>query len=132
MKIEKTLKKGIENISKLVDLEPKNCQIEIRPVIVDGEIKDLTYYARQDYVNELRQISFNDVLGVKFDLMQREALSKDFMTHSINNIAEDENLKLENMKIFVFTNTNEIEKIRIVIFNMWDRVKILTVEELFK
>lgn len=99
--VENTMQKAIMRFAKESNSDPMEHQIMIS---YNAEL-DCPKYKHLTIGGGSRDVTFLNILGVKFDLMQRELIVKDFITKTIKRFANE--LNTEPTKVFVIISLNK-------------------------
>jgi hypothetical protein len=99
--VENTMQKAIMRFAKESNSEPTEHQIMIS---YNAEL-DCPRYKHLMIGGGATEVTFLQILGLKFDLMQRELLVKDFITKTIHRFAKE--LSVEPTKVFVIISLNK-------------------------
>ena len=85
----------------------------------------------KDENGEIKHITFPEMLGKKFDLMNREFLAAQFLPTWFKVTSEAEKVDAKNLYIRIGTHTNEIDNLTIELSNNGQKIKDLSLEEIF-
>lgn len=99
--VENTMQKAIMRFAKESNSDPMEHQIMIS---YNAEL-DCPKYKHLTIGGGSRDVTFLNILGVKFDLMQRELIVKDFITKTIKRFANE--LNTDPTKVFVIISLNK-------------------------
>ena len=79
-----------------------------------------------------KELTFNEILGVKFDFKQREALATPFMKKSINRLASEEGMTPKDVNILVTSKEDTCKEVFLVAYKDGKPLKQVTFDWLFK
>jgi hypothetical protein len=124
---QKIMKNALINFSKKGGIKPTENQL----MICGGEDGTPYYLYLVNYKTQ-KEVTFNEILGVKFDFKQREGLATPFMRKSINRLAEEEGMKPQDVKILVFSKEDKCKEIFLMAYKEGKPLKQVTFEWLFE
>ncbi len=93
-----------------------NCDAtEIQLVIkFDG---DKVLYSYMKKYQKISDLTFNEILGVKFDFKQREFLTAPFLRKSIVRLAEEKQVPVGEMSSIIITKDSEADKVYMLAYH---------------
>ena len=93
-----------------------NCDAtEIQLVIkFDG---DRVLYSYMKKYQKISDLTFNEILGVKFDFKQREFLTAPFLRNSIVRLAEEKQVPVGEMSSIIITKDSEADKVYMLAYH---------------
>ena len=93
-----------------------NCDAtEIQLVIkFDGNRVLYSYMKKYEKISDL---TFNEILGVKFDFKQREFLTAPFLRKSIVRLAEEKQVPVGEMSSIIITKDSEANKVYMLAYH---------------
>ena len=106
---------ALKRLSKENQCDATNIQLVIK---FDGQ--RVLYSYMKDY-QKISDLTFNEILGVKFDFKQREFLTAPFLQKSIVRLAEEKNVDVNEMSSIIMTK--DFKRINI------PKLAVLTTEE---
>ena len=120
-----TMRKALKRLSSEHNCNAKDIQLVIK---FDGE--QVAYSCMRNY-EKIEDMTFNDILGVKFDFKQREYFTAPFLQQSIVRIAEETNSDVKDISSIIITKDDKADKVYILAYNKNDYYKQITFNWLF-
>ena len=81
---------------------------------------------------EIKDLTFNEILGVKFDFKQREFLTAPFLQKAIVRLAEEKNVEVDEMSSIIVTKDSEANKVYLLAYHNNDFYKQISFNWLFE
>lgn len=132
--IRKTMKTALKNFAALEQKNPKSIEVVIHTK-TDEYVPEYFYMVdNQPKLNEegeIKAITFPEMLGKKFDLMNREFLAAQFLPNWFKVTSEEEKLEAKNMYIRIGTHSEDLSELSIELSNNGQKVKDLKLEDIF-
>jgi hypothetical protein len=79
-------------------------------------------------------VTFNQILNVRFDMMNREAICGNFITGTLNRYSKELSCEMSNLFVIIYlteTNGNEDEKdVRLFLYKNSEPIKEIELEEI--
>lgn len=117
--------RAIYRFAKETNTDPINNQI----LIGYNPETEAPIYKRMGLGMPNKEITFLEVLGKKFDLLQQEAITKNFITKTIHRYAE--NLEVLPKQIFFVVGIDpETDEVIITLFKGNTKIENITIEQL--
>ena len=105
------MRNALKRLSDNNNCDAKNIQLVIK---FNGE--KVLYSYMKDY-QKIGDMTFNDILGVKFDFKQREFLTAPFLQKSIVRLADEKNTDVNEMSSVIVTKDSEADKVYILAYH---------------
>jgi len=102
---------ALKRLSQENKCEPQNIQLVIK---FDGQ--SVLYSYMKDY-QKITDLTFNEILNVKFDFKQREFLTAPFLQNSIVRLAEERNADVSEISSIVVTKDSEADKVYMLAYH---------------
>tara|TARA_R110002012_G_scaffold319586_2_gene540709 strand:+ start:20 stop:439 length:420 start_codon:yes stop_codon:yes gene_type:complete len=132
--IRKTMKTALKNFAALEEKDPKSIEVVIHTK-TDEFVPEYFYMVdNQPKLNEggeIKAITFTEMLGKKFDLMNREFLAAQFLPNWFKITSQEEKLEAKNMYIRIGTHSDDLSELSIELSNNGQKVKDLKLEDIF-
>lgn len=110
--------------------------IHTKPTKAEPKLNPLYFYAvNGDVVTEgegIKHLRFTkDILGKKFDLMGTEMMAGHFLANYFSTISEKHNISPEEIYIMITTESENAEKLIVIIYNGADPIEEVSLEQIF-
>lgn len=105
------MSKALKRLSKENNCDAKNIQLVIK---FDGQ--RVLYSYMKDY-EKISDLTFNEILNVKFDFKQREFLTAPFLQKSIVRLAEEKKVDVNEMSSIIMTKDSEANKVYMLAYH---------------
>jgi len=105
------MSKAIKRLSAENECDTKNIQLVLK---FDG--KRVSYSYMKDY-QTISDLTFNEILGVKFDFKQREFLTAPFIQKAIVRLAEEKEVDVSEISSIVLTKDEDANKIYLLAYH---------------
>lgn len=102
---------ALKRLSDKNNCDAKNIQLVIK---FNGE--SVLYSYMKDY-QKISDLTFNEILDVKFDFKQREFLTAPFLQQSIVRLAEEKNTDVNEMSSVIVTKDSEANKVYMLAYH---------------
>ena len=102
---------ALKRLSDKNNCDAKNIQLVIK---FNGE--SVLYSYMKDY-QKISDLTFNEILDVKFDFKQREFLTAPFLQQSIVRLAEEKNTDVNEMSSVILTKDSEANKVYMLAYH---------------
>tara|TARA_R100001015_G_C4632784_1_gene196830 strand:+ start:1159 stop:1602 length:444 start_codon:yes stop_codon:yes gene_type:complete len=102
---------ALKRLSKENQCDATNIQLVIK---FDGQ--RVLYSYMKDY-QKISDLTFNEILGVKFDFKQREFLTAPFLQKSIVRLAEEKNVDVNEMSSIIMTKDSDANKVYMLAYH---------------
>tara|TARA_R100001086_G_C11736379_1_gene231218 strand:+ start:164 stop:604 length:441 start_codon:yes stop_codon:yes gene_type:complete len=119
------MSKALKRLSEENNCDAKNIQLVIK---FDGE--RVLYSYMKDY-QKISDLTFNEILGVKFDFKQREFLTAPFLQKSIVRLAEEKNTDVNEISSVIVTKDSEANKVYMLAYHNNEYFKQISFNWLF-
>jgi len=120
------MSKALKRLSKENNCDAKNIQLVIK---FDGN--SVLYSYMKDY-EKISDLTFNEILDVKFDFKQREFLTAPFLQKSIIRLAEEKNVDVNEMSSIILTKDSEADKVYMLAYHNNEFYKQISFNWLFE
>jgi hypothetical protein len=124
--VESTMRKAILRIAKEKGTAAHNHQIIIG---WNAEQECLKYYVVG--VSGSKQVTFNEILGVKFDLMNREFVVSEFITKKFDSFSKTYECEKKHLFVYIFLQNGNDDDIKLCLYKGANKAKDIELEELF-
>ena len=128
--VEKIMRNGINNFSQELNKSPQEVQILI---FWDAE-EEKPKYKRMVQGEKSEVVTFNQILNVRFDMMNREAICGNFITGTFQRYSKELSCDMSNLFVIIYlteTNGNEDEKdVRLFLYKNSEPIKEIELEEI--
>jgi hypothetical protein len=105
------MSKALKRLSTENNCDATNIQLVIK---FDGQ--KVLYSYMKDY-EKISDLTFNEILGVKFDFKQREFLTAPFLQKSIVRLAEERNTDVNEISSVIMTKDSEANKVYMLAYH---------------
>ncbi len=105
------MRNALKRLSDNNNCDAKNIQLVIK---FNGE--KVLYSYMKDY-QKIGDLTFNEILDVKFDNKQRELLNAPFLQKSIVRLADEKNTDVNEMSSVIVTKDSEADKVYILAYH---------------
>lgn len=102
---------ALKRLSDKNNCDAKNIQLVIK---FNGE--SVLYSYMKDY-QKISDLTFNEILDVKFDFKQREFLTAPFLQQSIVRLAEEKNTDVNEMSSVILTKDSDANKVYMLAYH---------------
>ena len=89
-------------------------------------------YSYMKHYEKMSDLTFNEILGVKFDFKQREFLTTPFLQKSIIRLAEEKNVPVDEVSSVIMTKDSEANKVYILAYHKNEFIKQISFNWLFE
>ncbi len=120
------MSKALKRLSTENNCDATNIQLVIK---FDGQ--KVLYSYMKDY-EKISDLTFNEILGVKFDFKQREFLTAPFLQKSIVRLAEERNTDVNEISSVVMTKDSEANKVYMLAYHNDEFFKQISFNWLFE
>ncbi len=120
------MSKALKRLSKENNCDAKNIQLVIK---FDGQ--RVLYSYMKDY-EKISDLTFNEILNVKFDFKQREFLTAPFLQKSIVRLAEEKKVDVNEMSSIIITKDSEANKVYMLAYHNNEFYKQISFNWLFE
>ena len=105
------MRNALKRLSDKNNCDAKNIQLVIK---YNGE--RVLYSYMKDY-QKISDLTFNEILDVKFDFKQREFLTAPFLQKSIVRLADEKNTDVNEMSSVIVTKDSEANKVYMLAYH---------------
>ena len=105
------MSKALKRLSDENKCDAKDIQLVIK---FNGEQVLYSYMKKYEKISDL---TFNEILGVKFDFKQREFLTAPFLRKSIVRLAEEKNVPVSQISSIIMTKDSEADKVYMLAYH---------------
>ena len=105
------MRNALKRLSDKNNCDAKNIQLVIK---FNGE--RVLYSYMKDY-QKISDLTFNQILDVKFDFKQREFLTAPFLQKSIVRLADEKNTDVNEMSSVIVTKDSEANKVYMLAYH---------------
>ena len=96
--------------------DKNNCDAKNIQLVIKFNGKSVLYSYMKDY-EKISDLTFNEILDVKFDFKQREFLTAPFLQQSIVRLAEEKNTDVNEMSSVILTKDSEANKVYMLAYH---------------
>lgn len=122
--VEKVMRNGIISFAEKAGVRIGHSQI----MIFCKEDTAIPCYKSLIYEQPSREVSFNEILGVKVDLLNREGIAAPFIQNAILRFSKEFNIAPNHIHIVIFVN--EINKsVNLHLYNGATSIKPISLDE---
>ena len=89
-------------------------------------------YSYMKHYEKMSDLTFNEILGVKFDFKQSEFLTAPFLQKSIVRLAEEKNVPVDEVSSVIMTKDSEADKVYILAYHKNEFIKQISFNWLFE
>ena len=119
------MSKALKRLSEEHNCDAKNIQLVIK---FDGQ--SVLYSYMKDY-QTISDLTFNEILDVKFDFKQREFLTAPFLQKSIMRLAEEKSVDVNEISSVILTKDSEADKVYMLAYHKNEFYKQISFNWLF-
>lgn len=101
--VEKIMRNGILHFAKSAGVTPADSQI----IIASNDASETPAYRSAIRGQQPKPVTFNEILNVKFDLLNREAIASPFIQQSLLRYANELNVDVQRVFVIVFLRNNQ-------------------------
>ena len=110
--------------------DKNNCDAKNIQLVIKFNGKSVLYSYMKDY-EKISDLTFNEILDVKFDFKQREFLTAPFLQQSIIRLAEEKNTDVNEMSSIIVTKDSDANKVYMLAYHKNEFFKQISVNWLF-
>ena len=96
--------------------DKNNCDAKNIQLVIKFNGKSVLYSYMKDY-EKISDLTFNEILDVKFDFKQREFLTAPFLQQSIVRLAEEKSTDVNEMSSVILTKDSEANKVYMLAYH---------------
>ena len=96
--------------------DKNNCDAKNIQLVIKFNGKRVLYSYMKDY-QKISDLTFNEILDVKFDFKQREFLTAPFLQKSIVRLADEKNTDVNEMSSVIVTKDSEANKVYMLAYH---------------
>ena len=105
------MSKALKRLSDENKCDAKDIQLVIK---FNGQ---QVLYSYMKHYEKMSDLTFNEILGVKFDFKQREFLTAPFLQKSIVRLAEERNTDVNEISSVIITKDSEADKVYMLAYH---------------
>jgi len=124
--VEKIMRNGITHFAETLTKPTADIQILI---LWDSESKQVKY-KKMIRGEESVFVKFNEILNVKFDLMNREAICGSFIETTLKKYAKEYDCEMSNLFVIIYLLEEEEKDVRLYLYKNSDALKEIELEEI--
>jgi hypothetical protein len=110
--------------------DKNNCDAKNIQLVIKFNGKSVLYSYMKDY-EKISDLTFNEILDVKFDFKQREFLTAPFLQQSIIRLAEEKNTDVNEMSSIIVTKDSDANKVYMLAYHKNEFFKQISFNWLF-
>lgn len=122
-----TIQKGLLNFAKELGASPKEVQLVISAKDTEGIPK----YSVLSKYKHVKEVTFKQILNLKIDMLQREAVAEPFLQKALQNIAKQSKTDLMKLQIMIISTDEKAEQMKYFIYGDFKLIKEITIEHIF-
>jgi ABC-type sulfate transport system substrate-binding protein len=124
--VEKIMRNGINNFSQELNKSPQEVQILI---FWDAE-EEKPKYKKMVQGEKSEVVTFNQILNVRFDMMNREAICGNFITGTLQKYSKELSCEMSNLFVVIYLIDDEEKDVRLWLYKNSDAIKEIELEEI--
>lgn len=124
--VEKIMRNGINNFSQELSKSPQDVQILI---YWDAE-EDKPKYKKMVQGEKSEVVTFNQILNVRFDMMNREAICGNFITGTLQKYSKELSCEMSSLFVVIYLIEEEEKDVRLFLYKNSDAIKEIELEEI--
>lgn len=124
--VEKIMRNGINNFSQELSKSPQDVQILI---YWDAE-EEKPKYKKMVQGEKSEVVTFNQILNVRFDMMNREAICGNFITGTLQKYSKELSCEMSNLFVVIYLIEDEEKDVRLFLYKNSDAIKEIELEEI--
>lgn len=93
-----------------------NCDAKDIQLVIKFDGQSVLYSYMKEY-QEISDLTFNEILDVKFDFKQREFLTAPFLQKAIIRLAEEKNVDANEISSVIVTKDSDADKVYILAYH---------------
>lgn len=124
--VEKIMRNGINNFSQELSKSPQEVQILI---FWDAE-EEKPKYKKMVQGEKSEVVTFNQILNVRFDMMNREAICGNFITGTLQRYSKELSCEMSNLFVVIYLVEDEEKDVRLFLYKNSDAIKEIELEEI--
>jgi len=123
----KVMRDGIVRFAKLNAVD--NMSLQLMIFTTDENATPKYKYCVKGVPKE--EVSFNQILNLKYDLMNREAIAKPFIQESLLKLSDEYNCKPSDLLVFIYSKDKECSDVGLYVYKDKKPVRKMELKELF-
>lgn len=108
-----------------------NCDAKDIQLVIKFDGQSVLYSYMKEY-QEISDLTFNEILDVKFDFKQREFLTAPFLQNAIIRLAEEKNVDANEISSVIVTKDSDADKVYILAYHNNEFFKQISFNWLFE
>jgi hypothetical protein len=124
--VEKIMRNGITHFAE--QLQKPTADIQI--LILWDKDSESVKYKKMVRGSESVYVKFNEILNVKFDLMNREALCGSFITNTLKKYSNEFSCDVSQLFVVIYHLEDEEKDIRLFLYRNTEAIKEIELEEI--
>ena len=108
-----------------------NCDAKDIQLVIKFDGQSVLYSYMKEY-QEISDLTFNEILDVKFDFKQREFLTAPFLQKAIIRLAEEKNVDANEISSVIVTKDSDADKVYILAYHNNEFFKQISFNWLFE
>jgi len=124
--VEKIMRNGINNFSQELNKSPQEVQILI---FWDAE-EEKPKYKKMVQGEKSEVVTFNQILNVRFDMMNREAICGNFITGTLQKYSKELSCEMSNLFVVIYLVDDEEKDVRLCLYKNSEAIKEIELEEI--
>jgi hypothetical protein len=124
--VQKIMRNGITHFAE--QLEKSTADIQI--LILWDEENQQVKYKKMVRQGESVFVNFNDILNVKFDLLNRELICNNFIHNTLKKYSKEFSCEMSNLFVIIYLLEDEEQDIRLYLYRNSEAIKEIELEEI--
>ena len=120
------MRNGINNFSQELNKSPQEVQI----LIFWDANEEKPKYKRMVQGEKSEVVTFNQILNVRFDMMNREAICGNFITGTLQRYSKELSCEMSNLFVVIYLVDDEEKDVRLCLYKNSDAIKEIELEEI--
>jgi hypothetical protein len=124
--VENIMRKGITQFAEKLDRPTADVQI----LIMWDDEKNEVKYKKMVRESESVFVTFNEILNVKFDLMNREGLCGNFIGNTLKKYSKEFDCEMSKLFVVIYLIEDEEKDVRLFLYKGSEALKEIELEEI--
>lgn len=120
------MRDALVNFAKKMNVSPESVSIRI---YTEDQDKGMPSYFLMQNLKPVREVTFSEILDVKIDFLNREAIATPFLAKALQRLSLVEGMSLLDISVFVMYNPNDKETPLLYMYNKMQGVRYLSFEK---
>lgn len=124
--VQKIMRNGITNFAEQLEKPTSDVQI----LILWDEENQQVKYKKMIRNSESVFVNFNEILNVKFDLLNREMMCNNFIHNTLKKYSKEFSCDMSNLFVIIYLLEDEEKDIRLYLYRNSEALKEIELEEI--